>query len=354
MWKMRKGTDMRDIREEVKAYYSEASLQNEGQLKSGACCCGPGSYPAYMKQAMADIPEEISMRSYGCGSPLPQVLDGCTVLDLGCGTGQDVYLASALVGERGSVIGIDMNPDQLGFARKYQAEMVQKYGYDNVTFLDGYLEDLKAAGIQDESIDVVISNCVINLSPYKDKVFAEIFRVLKPGGELYFSDVFADRRVPEDIRYDPVLVGECLGGALYLEDFRRMMRKAGWEDIRYMSKCSISIDNPEIEEKTGDITFYSCTVRAMKLPDYQEDRCEQYGQVVTYRGGIRGSENYFDLDEGHRFYKGLPTAVCGNTCAMIEHTRLGQFFDVTGDRSVHYGLFECCGSGEKDESSCCC
>ena len=343
-----------DIREAVKAYYSEATLHREGQLKSGICCCGSDAYPDYVKEILKKIPDEISIRSYGCGSPLPEALEGCTILDLGCGTGQDVYVAAELAGPDGKVTGIDMNPDQLGVARKYQDQMAQMRGYENAAFVEGYLEDLQAAGIADESIDVVISNCVLNLSPYKEQVFREIWRVLKPGGELYFSDIFADRRVPDVISHDAMLVGECLGGAMYLEDFRRLIQKTGWEDVRYISQCPAQIDNPEIEALIGNIRFYSCTVRAMKLPEYLEDRCEQYGQVVIYRGGLKENQDYFDLDADHRFYKDLPAAVCGNTCAMIEHTRFGRYFEVIGDRSQHFGLFEGCGGGAKKPSGGCC
>jgi SAM-dependent methyltransferase len=275
------------------------------------------------------------------------------VLDLGCGTGRDVYIASKLVGERGRVIGVDMTVEQIEVARKYQEEQRERFGHErsNVTFLQGYIEDLAALGIEDESIDVVISNCVINLSPAKEQVFREIFRVLKPGGELYFSDVFADRRMPEELSLDPVLRGECLGGALYVEDFRRLLTKVGWADFRYMSNCAISIDDEEIALKVGNVKFSSRTVRAFKL-DVLEDICEDYGQVAYYQGGIPGSAYFFDLDDHHRFFKGQPMLVCGNTAAMVSETRFGRVFKVTGDHSVHYGAFDCGGGGSSDDSCC--
>ncbi len=349
-----------DIREEVKKYYSEVTGEKEGKMETNICSCALDAMPEHLQEIREQIPEEIVKRFYGCGSPIPAALEGCTVLDLGCGTGLDVYMVSKLVGEQGKVIGMDMNEDQLAIARAHREEMAEKFGYEksNVTFVQGYIEDLSA--IEDESIDVVISNCVINLSPYKEAVFSEIYRVLKKGGELYFSDIFADRRMPEELENHPVLRGECMGGAMYVEDFRRLMRKVGWEDFRYVSSTAAAVDNPKIEALTGNIVFTSRTIRAMKLPDFLEDICEQYGQFVVYKGGIAGNEFYLDLDDHHRFYKDLPVSVCGNTCAMIQETRFGKYFDVFGDRSKHFGPFEGCSTppsadvGSADGGGCCC
>ncbi len=352
---------MSDIREQVKEYYSKVTIVDEGEMATHICCCGEESLPAYIRTILDDIDDEIVTRFYGCGSPLPPALEGCTVLDLGCGTGRDVYLASKLVGDTGKVIGVDMNEDQLDIARKHQDEMAKKFGYatSNVEFKQGYIEDLADIGIEDESIDVVISNCVINLSPAKEEVFKEIWRVLKIGGELYFSDIFADRRVPDEINSDPLLIGECLGGAMYIEDFRRMMTRCGWQDFRYMSSCAANIDNEEIEALIGNISYSSRTIRAFKLPDTVEDICEQYGQTATYKGGIEGSENYFDLDDHHRFFKDLRLDVCGNSCTYVQDTRYGKYFEIFGDRSIHFGSYEGCGNapsvgGDGGGSCCCC
>jgi SAM-dependent methyltransferase len=187
---------------------------------------------------------------------------------------------------------------------------------------------------------VVISNCVINLSPQKERVFAEIFRVLKPGGELYFSDVYAGRRVPAELRDDSVLLGECLAGAMYIEDFRRLLRSLGCPDYRTISKRRITLDNPEIEARAGMIDFYSITVRAFKLASL-EDICEDYGQVAYYLGTIPDHPHHFTLDDHHTFITCKPMLVCGNTAAMVGDTRFGRHFKVKGNLSVHYGPFDC-------------
>lgn len=342
-------------REQIKEYYSKMTVDNGGEMVTHTCSCKADRIPTYVRDIIDELPEEITSRSYGCGSPIPYGLKGCTVLDLGCGTGEDVYVCSKLVGSAGKVIGVDMNEDQLAIAKKYQDEIAAKWGYGNVEFVQGYIEDLSQ--IPDESVDVVISNCVINLSLDKEQVFREIWRVLKVGGELYFSDIFADRRIPAGLDRDPTLAGECLGGAMYIEDFRRMMRRVGWEDFRYMTSCAATIDNPEIETKVGNIQFSSRTIRAYKLPDVQEDICEQYGQVATYKGGIDFSENYYDLDDHHRFFKHQPMLVCGNTCSYVQDTRFSEYFDVQGDRSEHFGPFEGCGNApsiDGGSGGCCC
>ena len=295
-----------------------------------------------MKSIVKNIEPEILDKFYGCGSPLPSLLDGHRVLDLGSGTGRDVYIASALVGEHGFVTGVDMTDEQLDIAQKYKDAQMKRFGFKrcNVDFKKGYIEDLKEAGIVDNSQDVVISNCVINLSPDKKKVFSEIFRVLKPGGELYFADVFSDRRIPDAVKNDPVLYGECLGGALYIEDFRRMLRDLGCLDVRYMSKRVITIDDPEVAAKTGNITFCSVTVRVFKLDDL-EDICEDFGQVAYYHGTIPGSPHQFVLDDHHVFLTGKPMLVCGNTASMLVNTRFGKHFKIVGDKSCHFGPFSC-------------
>jgi len=330
----------------LRDYYGKV-LQKSSDLKTSACCCSNENLTPKVKAALAEINEETLSRFYGCGSPLPTLLEGCTVLDLGCGAGRDAYLAARLVGPSGRVIGVDMTEEQLDVARRNLDSQMKRFGYvkANVEFRQGFIEDLQAIGIADGSIGVVISNCVINLSPDKRAVFSEIFRVLQPGGELFFSDVFAGRRVPEKFHHDPVLHGECLAGALYHEDFRRMLRDLGCLDYRVTSSRRITLNSLEIEPVIGMIDFYSVTVRAFKLD--LEDICEDYGQVATYKGTIPECQHYFDLDDHHRFLTGKPMLVCGNTAVMLEETRYSPHFAVTGDRSIHYGAFDCRSGAEK-------
>ncbi|MBT4823279.1 MAG: methyltransferase domain-containing protein, partial [Lentisphaerae bacterium] len=295
-----------------------------------------------VRSALAEINDDVLNRFYGCGSPLPPLLDGCTVLDLGCGAGRDAYLASRLVGPDGRVIGVDMTAEQLDVARHNLASQMRRFGFPepNVDFRQGFIEDLAAIGIENDSIDVIISNCVLNLSPDKRAVFAEILRVLKPGGELFFADVFAGRRVPGSLHTDPVLHGECLAGAMYVADFRRLMRDVGCPDFRATEGRRIALNSPEIKQRIGMIDFYSKTIRAFKLASLEDD-CEDYGQVAVYSGTIPGYPHFFDLDDHHRLHTGKPMLVCGNTAAMVQETRYGAHFTVHGDRSVHYGAFEC-------------
>ncbi len=344
--------------DQIKEYYGR-TLKTSGDLKTGACCCTEAP-PAHIRAILSLVDAEIIEKFYGCGSPIPPDLAGRTVLDLGCGTGRDAYIVSKLVGPEGTSIGVDMTDEQLAIARRHVDSQTRRFGFSrpNVEFRQGYIEDLQGVGIEDGSIDVVISNCVINLSPDKRRVFAEILRVLKPGGELCFSDIFASRRVPPSLARDPVLRGECLGGAMYIEDFRRLLCDLGCPDYRVTSDRPITLDDPHIEAKAGMIEFTSKTIRAFKLAGL-EDACEDYGQIATYRGTIAGSPHAFVFDDHHMFQTGKPQRVCGNTAAMLQETRYAAHFTVLGDRSTHYGPFLCStarfagGTDSRNDGSCC-
>ena len=330
----------RDVRELVREYYGN-TLQGSDDLKTDACCCTSHTPPKYVIDVMNEIDDEIMAHFYGCGSPIPPALEGATVLDLGCGTGRDVYICSKLVGPAGRVIGVDMTEQQLAFARSHEAAQMERFGFErsNVEFHCGFIEDLAALGIEDESVDVVVSNCVINLSPFKDQVFKEICRVLKPGGELYFSDIFSDRRVPPKFYDDPVLRGECLSGALYIEDFRRILAKYGIAAFYDVETEPLHVGDFQIETKLGCIGFASHTVRAVKCDDL-EDREENYGQTATYLGTMPENGRYFDLTEDMRFIKGRPVAVSGNMASMLRASRYAEHFEVSGNRDRHVGSYD--------------
>ncbi|HDH05964.1 MAG TPA: methyltransferase domain-containing protein [Nitrospirae bacterium] len=344
---------MKDISgktEFVKEYYGKV-LQGKTDLKTSTCKCTDETLSSYIRAIENKIDDEILTKVYGCGSPIPDAVEGCVVLDLGCGAGRDVYVTSHLVGPKGFVIGVDVTYEQLEVAQRHLDAQMKRFGYEkpNVEFRKGFIEDLKEIGIGNNSVDVVISNCVINLSPDKRSVFSEIFRILKPGGELYFSDVFSGRRVPEHLTNDSLLHGECLGGAMYIEDFRRLLRDMGCPDHRVVLSKKIALDNPGIEAKAGMVDFYSMTIRAFKL-DNLEDACEDYGQSAVYLGTIPGCPHAFELDDHHGFITGKPALVCGNTASMLNETRFAGHFKVTGDRTVHYGPFDCTPAHVKQES----
>jgi SAM-dependent methyltransferase len=338
------------ITESVQEYYGKI-LQASSDLKTNACCTSE-NLPKHLKKILSQLPDEVLSKFYGCGSPIPQSLSGQIVLDLGCGTGRDVFICSALVGPLGKVIGLDMTDAQLDIAKKYQNEMAQKFGFNNTEFVKGFIEDLSF--LADNSVDCVLSNCVINLSPNKAQVFQEIFRVLKPGGELYFSDVFADRRMPEHLQADPDLYGECLSGAMYWQDFRRTLFGLGVSDFRKIKSFEITIENEDLRNKLGLIRFDSKTIRAFKID--LEDQCEDYGQVATYLGGCEYSENAFSLDDHHLFELERPVLVCGNTADMILKSRFAKYFKIEGEKTKHFGLFDCSEGTVKKSSAeldCC-
>ena len=170
-------------------------------------------------------------------------------------------------------------------------------------FLHGYIERLDELDLAPGTFDVIVSNCVVNLSPDKDAVLGGVQRLLKPGGEFYFSDVYADRRVPDAVRNDPVLYGECLGGALYWNDFVRLAQRHGFADPRLVDDRPLVVTDPELAARTENLRFFSATYRLFKL-DALETACEDYGQAVIYRGTIPQHPGRFVLDKHHDMQTG--------------------------------------------------
>lgn len=330
---------MHDI---VQDYYGR-QLQHSDDLKTSACC-DISQIPAWLKPLLARIHPEVLSRYYGCGLVCPPLLEGCRVLDLGCGSGRDVYVLAQLVGPTGEVVGVDMTDEQLAFAEKHRAFHADAFGFANVRFVRGYIERLDELPLEPGSFDVIVSNCVVNLSPDKDAVMRGVQRLLKDGGEFYFSDVYADRRVPVAVRNDPVLYGECLGGALYWNDFLRLAQRHGFADPRLVDDRPLAITDPELAPRVGNLNFFSATYRLFKL-DALETACEDYGQAVIYRGSIPEHRDRFVLDKHHDIQTGKVFPVCGNTWRMLRDTRFAAHFDFIGDFTRHYGLFEGCGGG---------
>lgn len=328
--------------DQVQDYYGR-QLQSSDDLKTTACC-DSSQMPEWLKPLLANIHPEVLSRYYGCGLVCPDQLVGCRVLDLGSGSGRDVYALAQLVGPEGEVVGVDMTEEQLAVAREHQQYHSQKFGYDNVRFVQGYIEKLDELGLERGSFDVIVSNCVINLSPDKDAVLKGVYDLLKPGGEFYFSDVYADRRVPEAARRDPVLYGECLGGALYWNDFIQLSKRQGFIDPRLVEDRPLEVTDPALADKLGNIGFFSATYRLFKLAQLESD-CEDYGQAVIYRGTMPNNSHGFVLDKHHHIETGRVVPVCGNTWRMLQDTRFSEHFNFIGDFSRHYGIFEGCGVG---------
>ena len=349
---------MENIHNEVKEYYG-SELQKSEDLKTNACCT-IGKPPKHILEALNLVADEVQAKYYGCGLTIPSAVEGLRILDLGSGSGRDCYIAGKLVGENGYVIGVDMTDEQLKVANDHIEYHREKFGYkkSNVEFIKGNIEKLDELNLEKGSFDVIISNCVINLATDKQKVLNDAYDLLKPGGEMYFSDVYSDRRVPKALQEDRVLWGECLSGALYWNDFLNIAKKSGFIDPRVMSDSPITVENEELEVLVGDIEFYSVTYRLMKLDTLESD-CEDYGQAVVYNGGIPENDHAFALDDHHYFEKGKIMSVCGNTYMMLHKTRFKQYFDFYGTWDTHYGIFEGCGGNipftvtENGEASCC-
>jgi arsenite methyltransferase len=368
----------------VEEYYGKV-LNSYHDLKTNACCT-TAVPPGYIRSRLENIHKKVSDKYYGCGFVVPELLRDLSVLDLGCGAGRDCFLLAQLVGEEERVVGIDMVESQLQTAKDFVTFHADRFGYKhpNTEFRKGYIERLADAGMVNEEFDLVVSNCVLNLSPDKTAVFREAHRVLRNGGEMYFSDVYCNKRISYNLRKDPILWGECLSGALYWNDFMRLVKACGFMDPRLVEWAPITIQNPDLAQKLNGYEFYAVTYRLWKIPGLEPD-CEDYGQAVMYKGNMspegrnrrmkakpgtppagsfdsrgssgghssvtvsgmydsRGSSgsssgnsgtptfdgpkgdwelfrHQFKLDDHHVFLTGRITPVCGNTFRMLKETR---------------------------------
>jgi SAM-dependent methyltransferase len=330
-----------DTYDQVARYYGE-TLTGSADLRTNACC-DPAALPDALKPLLADIHPEVATRYYGCGLVAPDLIEGLRVLDLGCGAGRDVYLLSRLVGEQGEVVGVDMTDAQLAVAERHRDYHADRYGFgrSNVRFVKGRIEQLGSLGLPAGGFDLIVSNCVINLSPDKPAVLAGAFDLLAPGGELYFADVYADRRLSPALAEDPVLYGECLAGALYWGDFLRLARAAGFTDPRLVEARPLAIQDPDMAAKVTPARFCSATCRLLKV-DGLDAGAEDYGQTLTYRGTLPGAPCSWSLDRAHRFPAGEAVAVSGNTWRMLRASRFAPHFELGAGDGSHRGRF---GSG---------
>ncbi|MGR9072456.1 MAG: methyltransferase domain-containing protein [Gammaproteobacteria bacterium] len=311
--------------------YSEGA-----ESRQEALCC-----PVEYDQGLLKLlPQEIIDKDYGCGDPSRHVREGDVVLDLGSGSGKICYMAAQIVGSRGRVIGVDMNDDMLALARKYQDEMARKIGGDRVSFLKGQIQDLALdleamdrylaehpvenshdaialrawqekqrkdnPLIPDDSVDLVVSNCVLNLvhDSDKERLIREIFRVIKPGGRVAISDIVSDEPVPERLKNDPDLWSGCISGALQEYDFLQAFIDAGFIAVSY-DKWG---DDPW--QVVDGLEFRSVTITAVKP---ENEPCLDKGHAVIYRGPY--SEVYDD--EGHVYPRGKRIATCERSYRLL-------------------------------------
>ena len=336
-------------------------LNVEGAVKvryaAGAeCCestlCCPVDYdPKYLEV----IPAEVIERDYGCGDPSKSVRPGETVLDLGSGTGKICFIASQVVGAAGKVIGVDMTDAMLEVARRNAPIVAERIGYANVEFRKGRIQDLaldlerldaelKARPITDadtflkagelaeelrvkhplvatESIDVVVSNCVLNLVETNAKrlLFSEIFRVLRNGGRAVISDIVSDEEVAEEMQHDPELWSGCISGALTESAFLEAFSNAGFYGIRILKR------DAEPWRVVSGFEFRSVTVEAFKG---KQGPCFERNQAVIYKGPFR---EVLD-DDGHRLVRGVRHAVCDKTFQLYKKAPYRDFFEFIDPR----------------------
>jgi arsenite methyltransferase len=328
----------RDVHQEVQRYYGE-TLTSTDDLKTTACCTAAAP-PQHVKELLAAVHPEVSARYYGCGLVLPEALEGLRILDLGCGAGRDVFVLSQLVGPSGKVVGVDMTVEQLEVAEQHRDWHANAYGYaeSNVEFIEGNIEKLDEANLGDGTFDLIVSNCVINLAVDKAAVLRSAYRLLSPGGEMYFSDIYADRRIPAALISDPVLYGECLSGAMYWNDFLQLARDCGFTDPRLLEHEPVDITDPAVQGLLGDICFRSATCRLFRTEGLESGQ-ENYGQIATYLGSIAEHPDCLRLDGQQSFTSRQQTPVSGNTAQILSSTRFSDHFDLIGDRSRHLGAF---------------
>ena len=316
-----------DVETAVRERYGAAS-----QEKEAALCCPVEYDPRYLKV----LPDEIIERDYGCGDPSTFVKTGETVLDLGSGGGKICYIASQIVGKSGKVIGVDTNTEMLALANKYRDEMAQKIGYGNTEFCYGKIQDLKLdlslvdeyleknpiktaddffayeafvtkskaekPLIESTSVDVILSNCVLNLvkPEYKEQMFDEMFRVLKKGGRVAISDIVSDEDVPEHLQNDAELWSGCISGAFREDLFLEAFERAGFYGMEIVKR-----DEKPWRVVEG-IEFRSVTVVAYKG---KQGLCWERNQAVIYNGPWK---KVID-DDGHILERGQRMAVCDKT-----------------------------------------
>lgn len=315
-----------DVHDNVKKFYG-SRLESSCDLQTSATSsCSVSSMPQTVREALSLVHLEVTQKFFGCGLPFPAKLEECRVLDLGSGSGRDCFAFSKLVGPNGHVTGIDMTGELVTIAQQYIQYHQEKFGYmkPNVTFVQGYMEKLSEAGIQKDSLDVVLSNCVLCLCPDKASVLKEAFDVLKEGGEMYFSDMYSSKPIPDHMKQDAVLWGEGMAGCLFWQDFITLAVSVGFSTPQLVSASHIVVHNEELKAKAGDIQYASTTYRLFKLPN--KPVCAK--AEVTYKGTIDGFQEQLNFDSSHNFKKDVPTKVNGEMALILQSSRFSPDFKI--------------------------
>ncbi|RVE64760.1 hypothetical protein OJAV_G00129210 [Oryzias javanicus] len=316
-----------EVRDNVKNYYGR-KLEASCDLQTSAAACSRPCrpLPSSVTDALSLVHPEVTKRFFGCGLPFPSKLEGCRILDLGSGSGRDCFAFSKLVGPHGHVTGIDMTEELITASRQYVEYHQTKFGYENpnVTFVRGYMENLIEAGLQRDSMDIVISNCVICLCPDKKAVLQQAYDVLKTGGELYFSDMYASCTIPDHMKQDPVLWGEGMGGSLFWRNLISLAHSVGFSTPLLVSASRIEVHNDQLKAKAGDINYVSATYRLFKLPKL----LPTLSSTVTYKGTVAEFPDQLDFDSSHCFKKNTSVEVDGEMAAILQHSRFATDFDI--------------------------
>lgn len=299
--------------------------------------------PSVVSETLKLLPQELLSSCKGTGAVIPFGLSGTQLLYIGYGIAVDCYICAALVGESGFVLGVELDENSLVLAKEGVADWTKKLGFKapNINFLSGQLPGLERISIPEESANVMVCNVVLSSTPDQREVLKNLHKYIPPGGELFITDVFCNKRLPSDVKSHPDLSNTSFENVLYDVDFRKMAMAAGFAQPRHFSRQALVVNDPKLKALLGTAKFVVSTYRLFKFADLLEPSCEDYGQVAVYKGSISGSNSAYQLDGQHCFEAGKPVFVCGNTAAMLGEGWLRSHFAVFGDRSVHYGRFSC-------------